>query len=80
MQFVPQSPVANPFMLMLDPQRVLREMSRSTSLRALAQRTCHPLDRPMLRAISVELRHVDEQIDAGSDADDLGAAADAAAQ
>jgi hypothetical protein len=62
MQVAPQSPVANPFMLMVDPQRVLREMTRSPSLRALSQRKCHPLDRPVLRAISVELVRLDEQI------------------
>lgn len=81
MQVAPQSPVANPFMLMVDPQRVLREMTRSPSLRALSQRKCHPLDRPVLRAISVELVRLDEQIDAAADdIDELGNEPGAAAQ
>ena len=72
MQLASPSPAANPFLLMLDPQRVLRDMERSPALRSLSQRKCHPLDRPVLRAISVELRQVDEAIDREVLADELG--------
>lgn len=63
MQSTTPSPVANPFLLMLDPQRVLDDMERSSSLRSLGHRTCHPLDRPVLRSLSVDLVQVDEEID-----------------
>jgi len=55
----------NPFMLMIDPQQVLRNMTRSSSLGALQQRTCRPLDRPVLRAISVDLVSFDAEVDRG---------------
>jgi len=55
----------NPFMLMIDPQQVLRTMTRSSSLGALNHRTCRPLDRPLLRAISVDLVRFDAEIDRG---------------
>ncbi|NBQ88919.1 MAG: hypothetical protein EBU07_15905 [Betaproteobacteria bacterium] len=55
----------NPFMLMIDPQQVLRTMTRSSSLGALQHRTCRPLDRPVLRAISVDLVSFDAEIDRG---------------
>lgn len=63
MQSTVASSVDNPFMLMLDPQRVRQDMERSVSLRSLGQRTCHPLDRPVLRALSIDLVEVDEQIE-----------------
>ena len=55
----------NPFMLMIDPEQVLRTMTRSSSLGALQQRTCRPLDRQVLRAISVDLVSFDAEIDRG---------------
>lgn len=55
----------NPFMLMIDPQQVFRDMSRSNALGALQHRTCRPLDRPLLRAISVDLVKFDAEIDKG---------------
>lgn len=63
MQYASPSALSNPFMLMVDPQQVLRQMNRSTALRALSQRQCHPLDRPVLRAIHRDLVRIDEEID-----------------
>ena len=57
--------IDNPFRLMIDPQQVLRTMTRSSSLGALQHRTCRPLDRPVLRAISVDLVSFDAEIDRG---------------
>ncbi len=57
--------IDNPFMLMIDPQQVLRTMTRSSSLGALQHRTCRPLDRQVLRAISVDLVSFDAEIDRG---------------
>jgi hypothetical protein len=38
----------NPFVLMLDPEAVIRAVENSRSLRGLRQRICHPLDRPLI--------------------------------
>lgn len=67
MEIMDIPPVANPFLLMLDPQQVLQSMERSSSLRSLGHRTCHPLDRPVLRALSVDLMQVDAEIDCEAD-------------
>lgn len=41
-----QNLVRNPFMLMLEPERVLEAVERSEMLGGLNRRQCHPLDRP----------------------------------
>lgn len=41
-----ESPVRNPFMLMLQPEVVVAAMERSEKLGRLNRRLCHPLDRP----------------------------------
>lgn len=39
--------VRNPFMLMLEPEKVLAAVERSEKLGRLRRRMCHPLDRPV---------------------------------
>lgn len=39
---------ANPFALMVEPDRVLSTMARSSQLRGLQRRRLHPLDKPLI--------------------------------
>ena len=55
--------VANPFELMMDPERVRQTIAKSESLSKLSQRTCHPLDRAVIRSASAELAAYDSKID-----------------
>jgi len=41
-----QTPVGNPFMLMLNPEIVLAAMENSPRLNQLNRHMCRPLDRP----------------------------------
>ncbi|MBD3893782.1 hypothetical protein [Hydrogenophaga sp.] len=41
------SPV-NPFVLMLDPEAVLRVIENSSKLNSLRQHICRPLDKPLI--------------------------------
>ncbi|MBX3654756.1 MAG: hypothetical protein KIS62_18060 [Ramlibacter sp.] len=54
---------ANPFALMVEPQRVQAAMARSKSLKKLDNRECHPLDRAVIRSASAELAAWDGKID-----------------
>lgn len=54
---------ANPFALMVDPQRVQAAVARSKSLNQLRNRECHPLDRAVIRSASAELAAWDGKID-----------------
>lgn len=44
----PQTPVANPFALLMDPQSIFRVIENSERLERLHSRVCRPLDRPLL--------------------------------
>jgi hypothetical protein len=54
---------ANPFELMMDPERVRQMIAKSESLSKLSQRQCHPLDRAVIRSASAELAAYDAKID-----------------
>ena len=54
---------ANPFELMMDPERVRQTIAKSESLSKLSQRLCHPLDRAVIRSASAELAAYDAKID-----------------
>jgi len=41
-----ESPVRNPFMLMVNPEVVIAAVEASEHLKQLHRRECHPLDRP----------------------------------
>jgi hypothetical protein len=43
-----QSPIRNPFMLMLNPEVVLAAIENSERLSQLNRHLCRPLDRPLL--------------------------------
>ena len=53
----------NPFALMTDPDAVWQEIEQSEELSKLSQRTCHPLDRAVIRSASAELAAFDAKID-----------------
>jgi hypothetical protein len=54
---------ANPFALMMEPERVRQVIAKSESLGKLSQRQCHPLDRAVIRSASAELAAYDAKID-----------------
>jgi hypothetical protein len=54
---------ANPFALMVDPDRVRADVERSEQLTRLSQRRCHPLDRAVIRCASAEIAAYDAKID-----------------
>lgn len=54
---------ANPFALMVDPAQVKQHIDRSEELGRLSQRTCHPLDRAVIRCASAEIAAFDAKID-----------------
>lgn len=53
----------NPFALMTDPDAVRQVVASSEQLSKLSQRTCHPLDRAVIRSASAELAAFDAKID-----------------
>jgi hypothetical protein len=65
----PQHPVANPFVLLMDPESVFRAIEKSERLERLHSRVCRPLDRPLLPhapaedAVGVEHDGVDAEVD-----------------
>ena len=54
---------ANPFALMVDPAEVRQYIDHSEELSKLSQRTCHPLDRAVIRCASAEIAAFDAKID-----------------
>ena len=54
---------ANPFALMVDPAQVRAHVETSEQLTKLSQRTCHPLDRAVIRCASAEIAAFDAKID-----------------
>lgn len=68
----------DPFAMLLDPDRVVRDMEHSERLQRLQRRVCHPLDLPSMarggkRAAADFDRMVDESPE--EPADELSAAA-----
>ena len=61
-----EAPCANPFMLMMTPQKVLDAMEKSDALRRLQHQVFHPLDsRPGFQA-DAELAAFDAEIERAS--------------
>lgn len=61
---------ANPFALMVEPERVLSTMARSSQLRGLHRRRLHPLDKPLIPltdAAAAARAAFDAQIDQEAD-------------
>lgn len=52
---------ANPFLLMMDPEAVLRAVESSERLRALDRHVCRPLDKPMLGGRASENLEADDE-------------------
>jgi hypothetical protein len=71
-----QTPIENPFMLMLQPEVVLAAIENSERLSRLDRHVCRPLDKPSFGTAkeASEVIDADDGIDA--DADELSQAAD----
>jgi hypothetical protein len=71
-----QTPIENPFMLMLQPEVVLAAIENSERLSRLDRHVCRPLDKPSfgIAKESSEVIDADDGIDA--EADELSQAAD----
>lgn len=56
--------VANPFAMLLDPERVARDAACSQRLARLQRRVCRPLDKPLIaHSANAELEGYDQWID-----------------
>jgi len=60
-----QTPIRNPFMLMLNPEVVLAAIENSAHLSGLNRHLCRPLDRPTL----ANAKPADESVDSDDDDD-----------
>ncbi len=58
------STVANPFVLMLNPETVFAAIERSDRLARLQSTICRPLDKPRPEKPAIDLKAFDEQIEA----------------
>lgn len=66
---------SNPFVLLMDPQSVMRAVERSERLSRIKGRICRPLDRPLIpRTHDSSLARFDAEIDSMEcDDEDLAA-------
>lgn len=62
--------LANPFVMMTDPEVILRAMERSDRLQGLQRRVCRPLDRPLIPKRSAAMEAADLAIDMDTDDSD----------
>ena len=59
------SPLANPFVMMTDPETILLAVERSERLNRLNRKVYRPLDRPLIPKVNAkELADFDNEIDA----------------
>jgi len=58
-----ETQIANPFAMLLDPERIAREVECSERLKRLHSRICRPLDKPLLARRGSELDDFDAQIE-----------------
>ena len=58
------STVANPFVLMLNPETVFAAIERSDRLARLQSTICRALDKPRPEKPAIDLKAFDEQIEA----------------
>jgi hypothetical protein len=65
--------LANPFIMMTNPEVILQAVERSERLNQLARRVCRPLDRPLIPKVrGAELEAYDREIElAGDEGDEL---------
>ena len=50
----PQTPIANPFALLMDPQAIFKAIENSERLERLHSRICRPLDKPLLPVVAAD--------------------------
>ncbi len=56
--------VSNPFVMLIDPDSLLKAIDGSDRLKALRGRVCRPLDKPMLsRTANEDVARFDAEID-----------------
>ena len=55
-----QTLVANPFVLLMDPESVFKAIEKSEHLERLHSRICRPLDKPLLPLLAAEDAEDDE--------------------
>jgi hypothetical protein len=68
------STLANPFVMMTDPETILLAVERSERLNRLSRKVYRPLDRPLIPKVGAkELAAYDNEIDAELDDDVLEA-------
>lgn len=59
-----QEVIANPFLMLTQPDSILRAVERSERLDGLKRRVCRPLDRPLIPKIQqADLSAYDDAID-----------------
>lgn len=65
------SQLNNPFVLLMNPQEVIRAVETSDRLRRLRRHVCRPLDRPVIpNAVGLEAAAFDASLDDTEDAHD----------
>lgn len=65
---------ANPFVLMMSPETILRAVERSDRLNRLQRRICRPLDRPLIPKMrDAALEAYDRAVDGELERDDATA-------
>jgi hypothetical protein len=68
------STLANPFVMMTDPETILLAVERSERLNRLSRKVYRPLDRPLIPKVGAkDLAAYDNEIDAELDDDVLAA-------
>ncbi|WP_397532534.1 hypothetical protein [Roseateles sp.] len=58
-----ETQIANPFAMLLDPERIAREVECSERLKRLHSRICRPLDKPLIARRGNELDEFDAEIE-----------------
>jgi hypothetical protein len=68
-----QTPIRNPFMLMLQPEVVLAAIENSERLSQLNRHLCRPLDRPALGGARADDESADGDTEQDNELQDAGA-------
>lgn len=58
-----QTQIANPFAMLLDPERIARAVESSERLNRLQRRVCRPLDKPLIARRGNEIDEYDALVE-----------------
>jgi len=61
--------LANPFVMMTDPEAILQAVERSERLNRLSRKVYRPLDRPLIPKVMKDTVDFDREIDDSADED-----------